>query len=511
MQTLSMSDAMFLYSESKETPNHVAGLTIVELDESYEGSFYEAYKKILQDRIHEVPIMKWRMEEAPLELEYPRWVEEDELDWDYHVRATSLDRPGSDEQLWEKVSRLHSQLLDRSKPLWEHYIIEGLAGNRVAIYSKIHHACIDGQAGQQVQQVLFDATAEPRGPLSEEQLRKYPFYRKTDRAAPALAGTIARRVIADATKKPLLLEAPKLFNMARKAYEKRDELKNALPGKAPKTILNVPISGQRSFATGSVPLSAMKQVKNATGTTLNDVTVAICGGALRRYLDGKRALPAESLICGAPVALPQKGNSSNNVSMMLLPYHTEIADPIERLKAVHEGAVKAKAATAATLEVTGEAPEVELPAAIARRAIGLFARKEIAGSGRAPMNVVMSNVPGSPVPFYVAGARVVANYPVSIPTHGQAVNITSISYEDRMDFGVIACAKVMSQPRELVALIEDEFATLYEAALGEAFESGEKSTENDAFTLHKGKADALRAATAEAIGQPAPAQKVAAA
>ncbi len=486
MQTLSMSDAMFLYTESKETPSHVAGLTIVELDETYEGSFYEAYKQVLKDRIHEVPIMKWRMEDAPLELEYPRWIEEDELDWDYHIRSTSLDRPGSDEQLWDKIGRLHSQLLDRSKPLWEHHIIEGLSGNRVAVYSKIHHACVDGQAGQQLQQVLFDATAEPRGPLSEEQLQKYPFYRKTDRAAPGLMGTITRKVIADLTKKPMLLEAPKLFNMARKAYEKRDELKNALPGTAPKTILNVPVSAQRSFATGSVPLSAMKKVKNATGTTLNDVTVSICGGALRRYLNAKRALPAETLICGAPVALPQKGNSSNNVSMMMLPYHTEIADPVERLQAVHIGAVKAKAATAAMLEVTDAGPEMVLPAGIARRAMGLFARPEIAGSGRAPMNVVMSNVPGSPVPFYVAGARVVANYPVSIPMHGQAMNITSISYEDRMDFGVIACAKVMRQPRELMALIEDEFATLYEAVLGEAFDNGEKPAENTAFTAHKG-------------------------
>lgn len=486
MQTLSMSDAMFLYTETKETPSHIAGLTIVELDGSNEGSFYDAYKQVLKDRIQEVPIMRWRMEEAPMELEYPRWIEEDELDWDYHVRSTSLERPGSDEQLWDKVSRLHSQLLDRSKPLWEHHIIEGLSGNRVAIYAKIHHACVDGKASQQVQQVLFDATAQPRGPLSEEQLQQYSFYRKTDRAAPGLMGTLTRKVVADLTKRPLLLEAPKLFNMARKAYEKRDELKDAIPGQAPKTILNVPISGQRSFATGSVPLSAMKAVKNATGTTLNDVTVAICGGALRRYLEAKRALPAESLICGAPVALPQKGDSANNVSMMMLPYHTEIADPIERLKAVHVGAVKAKAATAAMQEVTSEGPEITLPAGIARRAMGLFTRPEIAGSGRAPMNVVMSNVPGSPVPFYVAGARVVANYPVSIPMHGQAVNITSVSYEDRMDFGVIACAKVMSKPRELVALIEDEFAMLYEAVLGEAFDNGEKPAQNTAFTAHKG-------------------------
>ncbi|MGB1088744.1 MAG: wax ester/triacylglycerol synthase domain-containing protein, partial [Alphaproteobacteria bacterium] len=369
MQKLSMSDAMFLYTESKEAPAHVAGLTIVQLPEGYEGSFHADYTQILKDRLHEVPIMQWRMEETPLELDYPRWVEVEDLDWDYHIRATSIARPGSDEQLWDKVARLHSQLLDRSKPLWEHHIIEGLAGNRVAVYSKIHHACVDGQAGQQVQQVLFDMTAEPRGPLSEDELKKFPFYRKTEKKAPGLLSTVATAAWENATKRPLLLETPKLINMARKALEKREELKDALPGSAPKTILNVPISGQRSFATGSVPLSAMKAVKNATGTTLNDVTVAICGGALRRFLEQKRALPAESLICGAPVALPQKGDSSNNVSMMMLPYHTEIADPIDRLNAVHEGAMKAKAATAAMLEVTGEGPDFTLPAGVARRAM----------------------------------------------------------------------------------------------------------------------------------------------
>lgn len=502
MQKLSLTDATFLFTESKETPNHVAGLTIVELPENYEGSFFDAYVEMLKSRIDEVPMMKWKLANAALDLDYPYWVEADDIEWDYHVRSTALARPGTDKQLWDKISRLHTQLLDRSRPLWEHYVIEGLEGNRVAIYSKVHHSAVDGQTGQQMQKVLFDAAPTPRGPLSVEQLKQLNMYRHTGKKAPSFTSQLAEQAKKSLLKRPALLDAPKYLNAAKLAFKKRGDLKNMMPTLAPKTIFNVPISDKRAFATGSVPLSAMKAVKNETGTTLNDVTVAICGGALRRYLDAKRALPAEGLMCGAPVALPQKGNSSNNVSMMVMPYGTEIEDPVERLHFVHDGAVKAKAAVAASLELTDVMPEVELPAPIAKRLTSAFFSPAVAGMIPAPMNVVMSNVPGSPVPFYVAGAKVVANYPVSIAQHGQAMNITSVSYEDRMDIGIISCARVMHAPEQLVALIEDEFATLYEQVMGEKLETETPDAAETAFTAHKGgQSQQLAAAVDQSIGQ----------
>jgi diacylglycerol O-acyltransferase len=471
MKQLGGLDASFLYMETPQTPMHVAGLSIVELPAGYKGSFYDAYKAHIASRLHLMPVLRMKLVQVPLEIDHPLWIDDDAMDLDYHIRQLGLPKPGTMKQLEELVGRLHSNFLDRSRPLWEFYVIDGLADNRLAVYTKLHHAAVDGGAGMALTSMMYDTTPVPR------QVEPPPRKAAGESEKPdalGLLGAAYRHVLSQHVsalqKIPDVLKA--LANVAGQGLSLSSPLLvKGLPSlTAPKTMLNQTITSQRAFAARSMPLADAKAIAKQTETKLNDVVMAICAGALRRYLLEKHGLPEEPLVAMVPVSLREPGNteSNNQVSGMLCSLATDVADPLERLQAIRASTLEAK-------EFSGKIKDAQprdfaifgLPV-VMQGAMGLYGRSGLADQLPPSANVVISNVPGPPTALYVAGAKVLTLYPVSIPAHGLALNLTVQSYNGALDFGLTACRKTVPELGKLAGYLEESLLELKEAVFGEA-------------------------------------------
>lgn len=458
MDHLSGLDAAFLYLETPETPMHVGGLNICELPPGYAGDFVDAVKQLLVPRMQLAPVFERKLLHMPFELASPVWVYDDALDLDYHIRSVVLPRPGTRAQLDRLVGRLHSSLLDRSRPLWEFYIIEGLQtpadapkGTRhVAFYSKVHHAALDGAGGIALAQAILDTSPVPRtvaaappreasaadnptlGALATAGLRNAAAqYAKLVKTLPAVAGSAARLLRTATTRDP-----------AAKAADAG----TAAPGWfGPKTPINVRVTNQRLFASLSIPLAEVKTIARGHGATLNDVVLALCSGALRSYLAERGCEPDAPLLAAVPVSLREAGNTTlnNQVSMMRIALASTIADPLERLHAIHRASNKSKALTGSVKSVLPtDFPSLGAPWLISGLA-ALFGRSRLADRMPPLANVAISNVPGPQIPLYFAGAKLLTYYPVSIAVHSMALNITVQSYNGALDFGLTACRKAL--------------------------------------------------------------------
>lgn len=468
MDHLSGLDATFLYIETPETPMHVGGLNICELPPGYSGDFYEDVKRHIASRLHLASVFQRKLLNMPFELANPVWVPDDTLDLDYHVRSTVLPKPGSRAQLDKLVGRLHSSLLDRSRPLWELYVIEGLKsppgapkGSRhVAFYSKVHHAALDGAGGAALAEAILDLGPVPReiappprrlknkskasdqptlGQLTRAGLKNTGAqYAKLVKMVPALAGTA--------------------LQLLRPAKNEAGETTSRQTGNAwfgPKTPINVSVTNQRLFAGLSIPLSEIKAIAKGHEATLNDVVLAICSGALRHYLASHGGVPAEPLLAAVPVSLRAAGNTelNNQVSMMRMSLASTVADPLERLQAIRKGSKASKALTGSVKQVLPtDFPSLGAPWLISGLA-ALFGRSRLANKMPPLANVAISNVPGPKVPLYLAGAKLLSYYPVSIAVHSMALNITVQSYAGSLDFGLTACRKAVPDLPDLADLI----------------------------------------------------------
>jgi WS/DGAT/MGAT family acyltransferase len=464
-------DASFLYMETPQTPMHVAGLSIIELPPGYKGSFYDTYKAHIAGRLHLFPVLLKKIVQVPWDIDHPLWVDDDEIDLDYHIRHLGLPQPGTMKQLEELVGRLHSNFLDRSRPLWEFYVIDGLADRRLAIYTKIHHAAVDGGAGMVLTNMMYDTTPKPR------QIEPPPPKAVTSKAAPDALGLLgaayknmlsqhvsALRKIPDVLKAIASVAAPVISSASRL------EIKGLPNLTAPKTMLNTSITSQRSFAARSLSLADAKAIGKQTETKLNDVVMAICAGALRRYLLEKHGLPKEPLIAMVPVSLREAGNTEikNQVSGMLCSLATDVADPLERLKAIHASSVEAKEFSGKIKDVTPRDFSIFGAPIVLHGAMDLYGRSGLADRLPPSANVVVSNVPGPQAPLYLAGARLLTLYPVSIPTHGVALNLTVQSYCGALDFGLTACRRTVPELPKLAGYLEESLLELYEAVIGAA-------------------------------------------
>jgi WS/DGAT/MGAT family acyltransferase len=471
MKQLGGLDASFLYMETPQTPMHVAGLSIVELPAGFKGDFYEAYKAHIASRLHLMPVLRMKLVQVPLEIDHPLWIDDDAMDLDYHVRHLGLPQPGTMRQLEELVGRLHSNFLDRSRPLWEFYVIDGLEGGRLAIYTKLHHAAVDGGAGMALTNLMYDTTPVPR-PVEPPPSKPAGTREKPD--ALGLLGAAYRHVLSQQVsalqKIPDVLKA--LANVASQGLSLSSPLLvKGLPSlTAPKTMLNQTITSQRAFAARSMPLADAKAIAKQTETKLNDVVMAVCSGALRRYLLEKHGLPAEPLVAMVPVSLREPGNTetNNQVSGMLCNLATDVADPLERLQAIRTSTLEAKEFSGKIKDATPRDFAIFGLPVVMQGAMGLYGRSGLADQLPPSANVVISNVPGPPTPLYVAGAKVLTLYPVSIPTHGVALNLTVQSYNGALDFGLTACRKTVPELDKLAGYIEESLQELKEAALGEA-------------------------------------------
>ncbi len=472
MRQLSGLDTMFLNLETNAVPMHIGGLTILDPATAPRDFAFDSVKRLIESRLHLLPMFRRRLVESPLNLDLPYWIEDPEFDIEHHVRHRALPRPGNDRQLADFICDIMSTRLDRSMPLWRAYYIEGLSGGRVALLTKIHHACIDGVSGAELLSVLLDLSAEPRTvPPPELPWEPEPLPSPIQLAANTAKNLLRRpkealRLLRETG--PFLFSAGREVLAHRRARDQADQKEVLAPedrsvGAAPRMRFNTTITARRAFAFRSIALADVKLIKNAFGTSVNDVVLGICAGALRKYLEAKHELPEAPLVAGVPVSVrsaEEQGTQGNKVTMARTALHTEIADPVERLQALSKRMTKVKRSFRATpARRMMDWINVPSPGLLAQAA-RLYENFSIQDYVYPPYNLVISNVPGPQQPLYFAGARVQANYPVSIPYHGLAFNITVMSYLDNLDFGLTAHRTTVPDIDHLMDLLVEATAEL---------------------------------------------------
>lgn len=470
MKQLTGIDAAFLYMETPETPMHVAGLHIYEPPADFSGSFFEHFREFFLSRMHLAPIFEKKLARTVLELDHPGWVDAGEMDFDYHLKRMTLPSPGSFAQLEQLVAELHSVPLDRRQPLWQVVVIEGLDSGNIAVYSKIHHAAVDGGAGMAIAAALFDIGPAPRKVKPPEP--KKPAQRKPTIEERALLGIndVVQNVMRQQLK---VMEAiPQVLGTINDLLtpKKGESGGNGLPGipdvLAPKTPFNVTITSQRSFAARDLSLTDAKFVSKATGTKINDIVMAICAGALRTYLQGRKALPKKPLVAFVPISLraPGDADASNQVFGMMCPIATQIADPMGRLRAIQKTANDSKTLAGTVKDVSPKDYTLLGAPVLLPGLAQFFGRTGLADVMPSTTNLTISNVAGPPFPLFCAGAKILALYPVSIPVHGIALNMTVQSYQDKLNFGITADRKAVPDADRLADLLVVALGELKDAA-----------------------------------------------
>ncbi|MCW3064519.1 MAG: acyltransferase [Solirubrobacterales bacterium] len=481
MRQLTSLDAQFLALETPRQSGHVAGLAMLDASTAPGGKLSGAdIEALLIERLPLLPPLRWRLAEVPFGLDYPYWIDDPEFDLDFHVRELALAPPGSDEQLGEQVARIVSRPLDRSRPLWELYLIHGHESGCVGMLTKIHHALVDGMSGAEIMGLLLDLEPEgrelpkavPQGgdhePGEVEMLARgllgvprYPLrlLRSLPRAipnvedAPAIFGSIP----GSSTVGRLAAQAQRLASGRNGQTPARTKLV------APKTTFNGRISAHRRFAFGQMTLDAVKAVKNQYGCTVNDVVVAIAASAVRRWLIDHDELPDEPLVAQIPVSVrtdDELGTYGNRILLMSVPLFTNEPDPVERLRRTHDALKVMKERYKALPAQLLQDANHFIPPAVFARAARLTFRLSTSGSGRPAWNLVISNVPGPQFPLYCAGAQLKANYPVSVITDGMGLNITVMSYDGHLDFGLVADRDQMPDLWSLLEGLDEGLAEL---------------------------------------------------
>jgi len=453
MKPLSGVDGAFLHLETPETPMHVGSLHLFDLPDGYTGNFYADIKRRMKTRVRLAPVFTRKLAPMPLQFANPVWVEEDKVDFDHHVQHVALPGPGTQAQLEDCAGQLHSELLDRSRPLWRLYVIDGLQTGQAAYYIKVHHAVLDGQAGVLLAMALFDVTPKPQrvarrtGPPAEHP-------GMVELAAAALKHDAGQYI-------KLLRHLPDVVKTLAGLFRAAPDKARGQLGQnfsfGPKTPLNVPITGERGFAALSIPLDTLKQLAGAHEAKLNDIVLALCGGALRRYLQRHGGIPRKPLIAAMPISLRKPGNTeyTTQATLSLVNLNTHIADPVKRLRAIRDaaGAMKTLARRAKGVIPT-DFPSIGVPWVLHGLA-SLYGRSGIAGAMPSIANVAISNVPGPQLPLYAAGARMATYWPLSIVEHGMGLNITVMSYAGAMGFGFTTARCAVPDARELsVGLLE---------------------------------------------------------
>ncbi len=504
MKQLSGIDATFLYMETPETPMHVAGLTLYDPPKAMTGSFYEHFRTFFAGRVHLIPIFGKKLARSAFDLDHPGWVDAGEVDLDYHIRHARLPKPGTFAQLEAMVGDLHSVVLDRSRPLWQFTVIDGLADGRLALYSKVHHAAVDGGAGMVITKALYDVTETPRdvgpAPAPKPKAAKPTMEQRAIVGLNDLMANMIRQHITVMTAGAKLMGslASALIPGASKGEEKvpgAPAIPNLVP---PKTPFNVTITGQRSYAARSVPLDEAKFVAKATGTKINDVVMAICSGALRTYLLAKKKLPKTPLIAFVPISLREAGNTdiNNQVFGMNCPLATDVADPLERLLSIQKTSSTSKNMAGATKDAAPKDFTLIGAPMLLPGLVQLIGKSGLADMVPMGVNVVISNTQGPPFPLYCAGAKVTALYPVSIPTHGIGLNLTVQSYMNALDFGLTADRKAVPDVADLADGLKPALDELV-AAVKAKMPAGEAPAEAKAAAAPRAAANGGVAAEAK--------------
>jgi diacylglycerol O-acyltransferase / wax synthase len=494
---LSSLDASFLYLETPEMPMHVGSIAIFRLPEDHPGTFFEDFKAMLASRLHIAPILKARLEKTPLDIDHPSWVEDDQFDIDRHIFRASLPAPADRATLERIVGWMHAKLLNRARPLWEFYVFEGMKDNEVGLYSKMHHAAIDGGAGAALTNMIYDISPVPREipppaarPKASSESRdvtadfidayRQLWLQRLDGVNLAKGLALPRSGRSDlgsvlfdnamsqieaavrfAGTVPTLLKSGSDIVGKVLDPKSRDSITSMA---SPPTILNKSISSERSFAGASISLSRAKSLAKRSGGKLNDVVLALASGVVRRYLTSQGALPAKSLTAAVPISLREEGNAdaNNQVFGMICSIATDIADPKTRLETIIAQSTKSKEMTHPLRAVMPQVSNLTMlgaPIMVQILAL-LYSRSNLPDILPPTANITVSNVLGPRQTLYAAGAELLHIFPVSISTHGIALNITVQSYRDQLDFGFIVGANVIPHVQVLADMLPAEFDEL---------------------------------------------------
>jgi diacylglycerol O-acyltransferase / wax synthase len=488
LQQLTGIDASFLYLETGRAYGHVSGLSVYAPPDDPAFQPYEACRRQIESRLPVLTPFRRRLVEVPFGLDHPYWINDPDFDLDFHLRHVAIPPPGRTTELVELVGRIIGRPLDRARPLWEFWVIEGLPDGRFATLTKFHHATIDGAAGAEMLGILLDDRPDAVLPELEDTWRP-------DRV-PAQGELLARTLtqLAAQPGRAARFQVRVLRQLAATTRDDRfdalaDLLRRGLPGplggaarrvlgpshddvdeppplptlQAPRLPFNRTISPHRRLAVRTASLADVKAVKAAVGGTVNDVVMAVCAGALRRYLEDNHALPEQPVVAMVPVSVrtgDETDRWTNRVSALFTAIPTNEPSPLGRLAAMHRWMVQAKdqfdLVPAETLiEISQLAPP-----ALSTRALRLAARTRLLDRVNLPFNLVISNVPGARRPLYLGGAELVEYYPLSTVVDGQGLNITVQSYQDRLHFGLVSCRQAVPDLEHLADLCLDELRQL---------------------------------------------------
>ena len=464
MKQLSGLDSLFVYLESPATPMHIGSLCIY--DQSTAPGGIVGFKDIIRffdERLHNADTFRRKLVEVPLGLGHPYWIEDPEFDLEFHLRHIALPKPGDWRQLCILTARLFSRPLDIKRPLWEAWVIEGLdnvAGvpkNSFAVVTKLHHAAIDGISGAKIAAAVHDYTAdaEPTPPLEPWQPERQP----------TAVEMLARNTLND-------LRSP--LRYGRLAYDGVRSLARlatglatrqlSMPRRAPRTRFNNNVSSYRVFDAATLELAEIKKMRSLTeGATVNDVLVTICGGALRKYLAAKGELPEESLVAMVPMSIrpdEHMRSEGNLVSVLSVPVRSDIADGVERLKAVHEESINAKKFTfTAGPQVGMDLAEIA-PSTTSGLVAGAYGKLRLAEKLPPSFNTVITNVPIGDAPLYSMGSKMVAYFGLGPVYHGVGLFQSLISYGGKVTVNVVSCRTIMPDPATYCDYIRESYDEL---------------------------------------------------
>ncbi|ORA19373.1 diacylglycerol O-acyltransferase [Mycobacterium angelicum] len=449
MELMMPTDSMFLFAESREHPMHVGGLSLFQPPEGADGQFVRQFTDALVANDDFQPVFRKPPATIAGGIARVAWAYDDEIDVDYHVRRSALPSPGRVRDLLELSSRLHTSLLDRHRPLWELHVVEGLNDGRFAMYTKMHHALIDGVSAVKLMQRTLSPDPDDTQVRAMWSLPRPPREPSAGSSPLDSLAKLAGSVVG---------LAPSTLRLARGALI---EQQLTLPFAAPHTMFNVKIGGARRCAAQSWSLDRIKNVKKAAGVTFNDAVLAMCSGALRYYLIEQDALPATPLVAMVPVSLrseKEADDGGNKVGSILCNLATDVDDPAQRIQVISDSMRGNK-------KVLADLPRLQVLAlsALNMMPLALAGVPGFLSTVPPPFNIVISNVPGPSQPLYYGGARLDGSYPLSNIPDGQALNITLVNNADSLDFGLVGCRRSVPHLQRLLAHLESSLKDLEQA------------------------------------------------
>jgi len=444
MESISGLDATFLYAETPTSPMHIGSVAIIE------GSLdFKTFKENLESKIHQIPKFRQRLVSIPFSIDYPYWVDDPNFNINLHLQRIALPKPYGWQELRTMASSIFSEHLDRSRPLWSMAFVEGIEGidqvpkGSTALISKVHHVAIDGMAGSSIMSVLFDMSDKPSPLKAPRPYKAKPLPNEIQ---------MLRKSATTFAKKPL--KFPKIIREAvsstmKAGFITRSQLVDlpTAPFTAPKTSLNGIISAERKWNTAIISLERVKALKNIMGTTVNDVILAVCSGALRKYFLDKNKLPEKSLVAMVPIstraAATDEKTSGNKVSMMLVQLATEVKDSIERLETIHSNTTKGKTYQGAIGAKALTSLAESVPFGVASQAARVYSRFNLSNLHKPVFNVTITNVPGPPIPLYCRGHKLHSIMGTAPIIDGMGMIITIYSYDGRITISPTSDAKSM--------------------------------------------------------------------